>query len=294
MVWPDSIGVVMLTQEDAAMRLRSSAALAERLGASLHLIDVSEPPARWRTGRGGDRALDDRKRVLEQFVSNVRTGDVEVSVTVRQGRRIVELVREVAEAAVDLVLLVVPGVSRSSAAVEAFVTRVVRKAPTSVLVLRPPGYLEGDVLAAVDVFAGDDDLAVAIIERAAALMPSSSSVTVLQVLAMSDGPAAAGAGPADFVELAAEEARGLLRGLVADRLEHLAPADVVVEVRAGSPVEEIAHRASAQAPSLLAVGTVSRGGISGLMLGNTAEALLRVVDCAVLVVKPAGFRSPLL
>lgn len=294
MVWPNRIGVVMLTQEDAAMRLRSSAGLAERLGASLHLIDVSEPPARWRTGRDGDRALDDRKRVLEQFVLNVRTGDVEVSVAVRQGRRIVELAREVAEAAVDLVVLVVPEVSRSSAAVEAFVTRVVRKAPTSVLVLRPPGDLQGDVLAAVDVFAGDDDLAVAIIERAAALMPSSSPVTVLQVLAMSDGPAAAGAEPADFVELAAEEARGLLRGLVADRLEHLAPAEVVVEVRAGSPVEEIAHGASAQVPSLLAVGTVSRGGISGLMLGNTAEALLRVVDCPMLVVKPAGFRSPLL
>jgi universal stress protein E len=40
---------------------------------------------------------------------------------------------------------------------------------------------------------------------------------------------------------------------------------------------------------LIVMGTVSRTGISGLLIGNTAENVLRQVDCSVLTVKPDGF-----
>ena len=41
------------------------------------------------------------------------------------------------------------------------------------------------------------------------------------------------------------------------------------------------------------LGTLSRGGVDGLLIGNTAERILRQVDCSVLAVKPEGFRTPL-
>jgi len=43
---------------------------------------------------------------------------------------------------------------------------------------------------------------------------------------------------------------------------------------------------------LIVMGTVCRTGVAGLIIGNTAENVLRQVDCSVLTVKPEGFVSP--
>ncbi|MEE8375783.1 MAG: universal stress protein [Acidimicrobiia bacterium] len=43
---------------------------------------------------------------------------------------------------------------------------------------------------------------------------------------------------------------------------------------------------------LIVMGTVARTGLSGLIMGNTAEAMLRSVQCSVLAVKPEGFVTP--
>ena len=43
---------------------------------------------------------------------------------------------------------------------------------------------------------------------------------------------------------------------------------------------------------LIVMGTVARTGIPGLIIGNTAEAILNEIDCSVLAVKPPGFVSP--
>ncbi|HEX6885840.1 MAG TPA: universal stress protein, partial [Planctomycetota bacterium] len=42
----------------------------------------------------------------------------------------------------------------------------------------------------------------------------------------------------------------------------------------------------------LVMGSVSRGGIAGLLLGNTAERLLDRVSCSLLTIKPQDFVSP--
>lgn len=44
---------------------------------------------------------------------------------------------------------------------------------------------------------------------------------------------------------------------------------------------------------LLIMGTIGRGGIRGIMIGNTAERLLHEVHCSVLAVKPADFVCPI-
>lgn len=43
---------------------------------------------------------------------------------------------------------------------------------------------------------------------------------------------------------------------------------------------------------LLVMGTIGRGGIAGVMIGNTAERLLPEVHCSVLAVKPPDFACP--
>lgn len=46
-------------------------------------------------------------------------------------------------------------------------------------------------------------------------------------------------------------------------------------------------------PDLVVMGTVSRGGIPGLLMGETAERVLPRTTCSLLVVKPEGFVSPI-
>ena len=45
-------------------------------------------------------------------------------------------------------------------------------------------------------------------------------------------------------------------------------------------------------PDLVVMGTVSREGVSGFLVGNTAERLLHRLDCSLLTVKPRGFVAP--
>jgi nucleotide-binding universal stress UspA family protein len=40
------------------------------------------------------------------------------------------------------------------------------------------------------------------------------------------------------------------------------------------------------------MGTIARSGVTGLLMGNTAERVFGHVNCSVLAVKPAGFVSP--
>jgi nucleotide-binding universal stress UspA family protein len=61
----------------------------------------------------------------------------------------------------------------------------------------------------------------------------------------------------------------------------------------GTPGEQIVNLAKEIHADLIALGTVGRSGIQGLLLGNTAENVLAHCDCDVLTVKQAGFVSPI-
>jgi len=43
---------------------------------------------------------------------------------------------------------------------------------------------------------------------------------------------------------------------------------------------------------LVVMGTVARTGISGLIIGNTAESIIDQLTCSVLAIKPPGFKTP--
>lgn len=60
----------------------------------------------------------------------------------------------------------------------------------------------------------------------------------------------------------------------------------------GEAKKLIPEIASMMAADLLIMGTVGRSGIPGFFIGNTAEAVLRQVDCSVLAIKPEDFLTP--
>ncbi len=61
----------------------------------------------------------------------------------------------------------------------------------------------------------------------------------------------------------------------------------------GAPKKMIAALAIQLQADLVVMGTVARTGISGLIIGNTAEAILDQLSCSVLAVKPPGFTTPI-
>jgi nucleotide-binding universal stress UspA family protein len=60
----------------------------------------------------------------------------------------------------------------------------------------------------------------------------------------------------------------------------------------GTARKEIPLLARQIGVDLVVMGTVARTGIPGLIMGNSAEAILNQIDCSVLAVKPPGFVSP--
>ena len=64
-------------------------------------------------------------------------------------------------------------------------------------------------------------------------------------------------------------------------------------LRKGSPRDVIPALANELKADLVVMGTVSRTGIPGLLIGNTAEVILNNLECSVLAVNPAGFVTPI-
>jgi len=54
----------------------------------------------------------------------------------------------------------------------------------------------------------------------------------------------------------------------------------------------IAPLAAVLQADIVVMGTVARTGISGLLIGNTAEAILDQLTCSVLAIMPPGFKTP--
>ena len=60
----------------------------------------------------------------------------------------------------------------------------------------------------------------------------------------------------------------------------------------GSAVRKIPEHAKKRDVDLIVMGTVGRTGVSGYLIGNTAETILNNLECSVLAFKPEGFVSP--
>jgi len=74
-----------------------------------------------------------------------------------------------------------------------------------------------------------------------------------------------------------------------EAVEFLKPKTHLVK---GSARREIPVLAQKLEVDVVVMGTVARTGIPGLIMGNTAEAILEQLDCSVLAIKPPGFVTP--
>ncbi|HEX4051558.1 MAG TPA: universal stress protein [Steroidobacteraceae bacterium] len=82
------------------------------------------------------------------------------------------------------------------------------------------------------------------------------------------------------------EARAAMDGM----LDSISSAPASIQLIDRPPAEAIVESASSLHVSIIVMGVVSRSGLKGLLIGNTAEQVLDRVSCDLLIVKPQNFR----
>jgi nucleotide-binding universal stress UspA family protein len=277
--------------------------LANASGAILTVVDVlTIPPFAHRSLPPGieEGLVRDRRQQLERVAGAVRQVHAEAKLLV--GRPATALIEEVLRSKHDLIIrshardLTASG-SRPFGAVD---MELLRKCPCPVLLVRHGEPATTPRIAcAVDVSSDDPDaqafnarivdLALLIADCLAADAP-----TVFHAWAPFAERAIRSHTPADhfiaYVESVRQRAESALKRLVRSRDDRVDATRIVL--RRGRAEDVIREFVVSDGIDVLVMGTVARGGIAGMLIGNTAERILRTLPCSVLTVKPEGFVSP--
>lgn len=265
-------------------------ALATRAGAELAFLhstwaDLHEENQAIRPGPSAEGL-----RALEELVTHAESLGLRARLTLVRDRSWLEILRAVRRGEADLVLLARRNQAGGGALLGSVAKKLMRKCGCPVWVVKPEGHVEPRVIvAATDlspVGSRAVELAAALAERFAAELdvvyawPLPLAVPVLPEL---DVPPQRRSDIEQYEQAARARFEQALLGLARPARTHLV---------CGAPsaaIQEVVERREAD---LLVMGSVSRGGIAGLLLGNTAERLLDRVQCSLLTIKPSDFVSP--
>ena len=295
--------------------LKRAAWLAKANDARVCLVDtIDTAPGELASLFGalpGARAHDVEFEVLEfhrarlaRIGSQLRSQGIATTERVLQGVPFVEIIRKVLRDGHDLVIKHAAGEAENTSLFFASTDlHLLRKCPCPVWILQGRGRLSyRRILAAVDPDPSDDrrdSLNRLIMDLSTSLAQHDGSrFDLVHAWSLESEDTLRNSGMAKLsqleVDLLLEERRKRSRGLL-DRLllrypdEDHRRAVHMVKGAARQVIPEFAQRSGVD---LIVMGTVGRTGISGLIIGNTAEAILNQVRCSVMAVKPPGFVSP--
>jgi nucleotide-binding universal stress UspA family protein len=266
---PDDLSLTPASRR-AALQARW---VAERTGASVTLLVADHVPQPGVSGgvlpgsRGGGRELDD-------LVAELRSSGIDAGVVFDCERPWLALTRQVLLENADLVFVGQrnePGVGRRPLGTNTL--KLLRKCPAPVWVVHPTHeLLQRSVLVATDL----SDVGARAVQVGAWI--AARQECTLHVVHALDGHGETDARAELDIQL------------------RCSPAGVepVTHVEHGRPSEVILAAVEEFDPDLVVLGTVSRTGIPGLFVGNTAERLMDRIDRSLLTVKPVGFQSTVL
>ncbi len=249
-----------------------------------------------------ERIVEEESQRLEQWLDFIRRRGVPADGKMLYGTAFLEIIREVLRNGHDLVMTAAEGRAAVKDRLFGSTTmHLMRKCPCPVWVVKPaqPEW-HTRILAAVDPYSADEErhaLNIKIMDLATALarrqqcellvvhtwaFPAEYSLRSGHLVASSELDRWVGAD------------RDLRRIRLSELVQPYASQDLKSQVYMlkGEPGYLIPEVAAKMEAELIVMGTVSRTGVAGLLIGNTAERILRQVDCSVLAVKPDGFVTP--
>lgn len=266
--------------------------LAARTSAELVLLhstwaDLHEENQALRPGPSADGL-----RALEQLLARAAAQDVAARLALVRDRPWLEVIRAVQRDEADLVLVARRNQVGGGAALGGVTRKLMRKCPCPVWVVKPEGRAEPRTVVAATDLTEVGNLAVELGASVAAAFAAELHVVhawplplAIPVLPELDVPPQARIDVEQHERAARERFEQALASLAL-------PIRPRAHLHTGAPsaaIQELVERCDAD---LLVMGSVSRSGIAGLLLGNTAERLLDRVQCALLTIKPRDFVSP--
>lgn len=289
--------------------LRAAVELTEANRARLTVLDIIVPLPSWRKKMNVDgRIIDieggilrDRQELLVRMVEDAGgTPDTEVAAIV--GEPFIEVIRKVLKDNHDLVMVGEPAVENSdSPTLSSAVMHLVRKCPVPVWVMRPSEADNCRILALVDPDPGDpvrDGLNELVMALASSLAHREGGELHIGHAWSLEGEAALRSSP--YVSIPGPMVDVMVSNVEATRFgqvdelarRHVPASDRSIHMVAGAPGTVLPRLADRLEIGVIVMGTVGRTGLRGLIMGNTAETILRSVRCSVLAVKPEGFTTP--
>jgi len=293
-----------------SMTLRAAVRLAETNDAHLTVLDVIAPLPAWHKrmtleGQVIDveaALLRDREERLRRLVETT-DGRPDIEVLVKVGEPFLEVIRQVLANDHDLAMVGEPEAEMGTVAhLSSGVMHMLRKCPVPVWVMRPSRARKLRILALVDPDPDDpvrDGLNELVLELATSLTRRENAELHVGHAWSLTGEATLRSSP--FVGLPGEMVDVMVGTVEATSREHLdrlterhqvADLGGSEHMVSGDPRIVLPRLADRLNIGLIVMGTVARTGLSGLIMGNTAEAILRSVECSVLAVKPEGFVTP--
>lgn len=313
----ENILYVSDTSVDQEGSLARAVSLAENNQAELTVIDVvPNIAASMRIPKDGPKpddlqnaTMNARRQNLENLVEPYKKG-LRISVEVLAGRKFLEAIRFVLRNDNDLLIKPAENPGFIERLFGSDDMQLLRNCPCPVWLTHASEKSKyQNILAAVDFDPDmqdttEDDLNQAILGLAGSL--AFSDFAALHVVhawdapgeAMirnwADKPEATSTAYVEGVRSSHEAAYHGLRQELAARVGMEASAYLSAEfhLRRGAAATAIPDLAKRLPADLVVMGTVARTGIAGLLIGNTAEAVLEQLQCSVLAVKPPGFVSP--
>jgi universal stress protein E len=309
------IGFVWTGSADDAAAFERALRLSERAQAELSIVAAVEMPSpgllRILTSWGAaPEALSSEAELtaeVQRLVDTATRRNVQAAGTVLRGPSpVVEVIRHAVRDRHDLLVKTAePSLAVRRVLFGHVDRQLIRKCPCPVWIDKPSGRASYDrVLAAVDPspFRDDPDFDPAreelnqeILRVAGELAHAESAELHVVHVWPFDLEAAlesrAGLAHEVVVQMAGsikQKHEQALAELVGPWLPHIAR----VHLLKGRARDEIPRLAANEMMDVVVMGTVCRTGVSGMLIGNTAETVLDQVDCAVVALKPRGFVSP--
>lgn len=293
--------------------LTRAAQLAEANNASLTIIDVLVPtngsagstfvPPSSDKNDQDQKSIRDRIAMLERIAASLsrEPGSVQTAVTI--GRPFIEIVKKVLQDGHDLVVMAADSLMGVRLlALGATSMHLMRKCPCPVWVIKPseaPRFQ--NVMASIDAndqSAQGRELNTKVLQLASSIARNeqcSFHIAYAWRLAGSDAENVRSEISDDQMNDIYKNNHREHKARVQSALSGIELGNIVPEFHlpCGDPASVIPDVALKNQIDLIVMGTVSRSGVAGLLMGNTAELVLRQVDCSVLTAKPDGFQSPI-
>ncbi len=288
--------------DDARAALKQAEELAHTTGAKVTLCAVLEISEQALVilevdRRQAVRTVEDAAyQALNKTAATLRATGVNVSTVVRLGEAWEELSREAIAGQHDLVL--VGTHVRSAVARMLFGStsrKLLRSCPVPVWVAKPDEIRDVREIAVATDFS---DAAFAAVQAAVGVAQAlQAKLFVVHALEFpfESYMRTAGVSPEEMEKARAKlhtEAMQSLESQLMKTDARTLPHGFKMEVIEGNPDTAVPEFVVKNEVDLLVIGTVGRTGLTGVLLGNTAERMLSHLHSSLLAIKPPGFVSP--